>query len=45
LNIVIEISPFVWEVQATSPKPGIHITEHDAIPRKPGYEAGWIALE
>jgi hypothetical protein len=30
----IFISWSFWEVQATSPKPGFSVTEHDAIPRR-----------
>jgi hypothetical protein len=32
--MLIFISWSIWEVQATSPKPGFGLTEHDAIPGK-----------
>jgi hypothetical protein len=32
--MLIYFSWSIWEVQATSPEPGLGITEHDAIPEK-----------
>jgi hypothetical protein len=32
--MLIFISWSIWEVQATSPEPGLRLTEHDAIPGK-----------
>ena len=36
LNMLIIFSWSFWEVRATSPEPGLSITEHDAIPEKFG---------
>jgi hypothetical protein len=39
--MLIHFSWSVWEVQATSPEPGLGITEHDAIPEELLLELLW----